>query len=115
MDRRTIDLRNLHAFQQHEPRPAPLPRMRPGLLAAPCDANGGRVGAWTTLRYCPGGCHLVASWPPDQLYHSPIDGVVLWDGGHRWCSMPMGAPLHHDGGGVTVPFGAVSTTPPDEE
>lgn len=91
--------------------------MRPGTLCAPCDKGGGRVGAWTALHSCPGGCHIVATWTPDKVYRRTIHGVILWDGGARWCTMPMGTALDTDGEVVVIPFGPVGedATEPDRD
>lgn len=104
-----LRLAGLHPYSTLEPRPAPLPPMRVGTLCAPCDHGGGRVGAWTRLYSCPGGCHVVATWTVNELYHPTIHGVIMWDGGSRWCTMPMGVPLDTDGANVTIPFGPIDT------
>ena len=102
-----LQLERLEAWNPTGPAPAPLPRLRPGILCAPYDRDGRRIGAWVRLVGCSSGCHLVARWDTEvHLYGPPIEAVVLWDGGGRWCAVPMFGPLlYTDVDEVEVPLG----------
>lgn len=80
---------DLHWQPPVEPSPPPLPPLTPGVLCAPYDTSGDRIGAWVPATVCEGGCHLVAHWRPGALTGPPIAALVLWDAGERWCCLPM--------------------------
>jgi hypothetical protein len=113
-----MQLERLEKWNPHEPAPVPVPALHPGTLCAPYDRDGRRVGSWVRLVACDAGCHLVARWETAvHLYGPYIHALVLWDGGARWCSVPMlGHPLVPDGADeVEVPIGPLYPDPFDEE
>lgn len=51
----------------------------PGMLIAPFDRNGRRVGRWKAV-----GLNLEVTWNPGEL-NTTIDQIAVWDGDGQEC------------------------------
>jgi hypothetical protein len=89
-------------FNPWEPRPAPAPEIKPGVLVAAFDADGVRVTDWAPLRP-----DRTVTWGPNLTCTAVL--VVLWDGTERHVSILLPRPYVLTSGQMTVTLPATPT------
>lgn len=78
-------------FDPYEPRPPRPPAIAVGTLVALYDADMVRRSDWAPMVHDPEAGAFTVN--PSVPHSWVVTSSVLWDGGDRWCVIPLGAPV----------------------